>query len=411
MIHRSAWQVIRAGTYGRQSFMSKPVPIPAYVIAARRTALGRVGGLHRNRRIEDLAAPVAVAVLADARIPGERVDEIILGNTTAGSNPARLIGLAAGLPEHTSELTIDRQCGSGLDAILMAIRNVAAGQSDIVLAGGAESISTAPWRIAKPKSLYQLPHFIASEASAAEAVDDGQPFEATELLAKKLGIGRARQDAWVLKSHARAEKAREERRFVGEILPLRANAEEARDQSAMDPSPEDVEGESPFLPPAGTLTAANTTAPHDGAAFVVVVSETVWRELGRPSALRLVASVAQGVGAQDEATAPLAAMRKLYGRLNGFDRTAISAIEMGETSAAQAIALAEAIGIDADHINSAGGAVVRGHPLGAAGAVLAVRLFTELCRRPAGASRYGAVVQGAAGGIGLAALFEAVGEG
>ncbi len=384
-------------------------PLPAYVIAARRTALGRVGGLHRSRRLEELAAPLVSAVLRDAKVDAGQVDELILGNTTAGGNPARLVALAAGLPETVSALTIDRQCGSGLDAILLAVGHVAAGDCEIAVAGGAESVSTAPWRIAKPRSLYQTPHFISLEPAVTEPFD-GAPFEAAETLAARLGIGRGRQDAWVLKSHARAEKAREDRRFVGEILPLRSTAEEARDQSAIDPTPDDVERERPFAPPTGTLTPANTSTPHDGAAFVLVVSQAVWTTLGQPPALRLIASATQGVGAEDEAAAPAAAMKKLYGRLNGFDRSAIRTIEIGETSAAQALALAEAMGFDADTLNPAGGGVVRGHPLGATGAVLVVRLFTDLVREHDGTSRYGAVVQGTFGGLGLAALFEAVGR-
>lgn len=383
----------------------------AYIIAARRTALGRVGGLHRSRRIEDLAAPVVVAVLADAGVSPDRVDELILGNTTAGANPARLVSLAAGLPERSTAWTIDRQCGSGLDAVLSAIRQIASGEAAVIVAGGAESISTAPWRIAKPRSLYQLPHFIAADPAMSDATDSGE-LEATERLASRLGIGRGRQDAWALKSHARAVKARDERRLVSEIVPLRGNADEARDQSAIDPAPDEVEGEPPFHPPTGTLTRANTAAPHDGAAFVMVVSEAMWSELGRPPALRLVASATVGVSADEAASAPIAAVEKLHRRLNGFDRSAIKSIEMGETSAAQAIALAESVGLDPDRLNAAGGGIVRGHPLGAAGAVLTVRLFTELVRpHRAGAvpNAAGMAVQGAAGGLGIAALFEAVG--
>src|SRR5689334_5812316 len=133
---------------------------PAYIIAARRTALGRIGGLHRNRRIAELAAPVVVAALKDAGLGPERVDELIAGNTSEGGNPARLIALSAGLPETAAAHSVDRQCASGLDAILGAIRSVGVGDADVIVAGGAEAISTAPWRIAKPKSLYQLPHFM-----------------------------------------------------------------------------------------------------------------------------------------------------------------------------------------------------------------------------------------------------------
>ena len=193
-------------------------------------------------------------------------------------------------------------------------------------------------------------------------------------------------------------------------MAIRANAEEARDQSAIGPSLEDIERQRPFLAPSGTLTPGNTSVLHDGAAIVVVVSERVWQELGRPRALRLVASAAQGVAPDAEADAPIAAMKKLYGRLNGFDRSAVGVVEMSETSAAQALALANALGIDPDALNPDGGALVRGHPLGASGAVLVVRLFSRLARNGAAGSSasYGVVTQGTIGGLGLAALFEAV---
>ena len=387
-------------------------PLPqssAYIVAARRTAIGRIGGLHRARRLEDLTAPVIAAALADAHLKTTDVDEIVIGNSSQGGNPARLIALTASLPETAPALTIDRECSSGLDAILLAVRTVASGDAEVIVAGGADSVSTAPWRIATPKNLYQTPHFIGMEPGADARPDIPQPLEASEALALRMGISRQAQDAFAMKSHLRAQTAREARRFVGEIVPIRANREEARDESAIGPSMEDIETETSFCPPHGTLTLANTSQPHDGAAIVVVVSEAVWNRLGKPPALRLVASAAQGVSPQLEADAPIAAMQKLYGRLNGFDHTAIRAVEMGESSAAQAIALMNAFGIDDGVVNSEGGAVVRGHPMGASGAVLVVRLFSRLVRRD-GAERkgYGAVTQGAIGGLGLAALFEAV---
>ncbi|HET6322993.1 MAG TPA: beta-ketoacyl synthase N-terminal-like domain-containing protein, partial [Hyphomicrobium sp.] len=118
----------------------------AYIVAARRTAVGRIGGLHRNRRIEELCAPLVGAVLQDSGLGPQAVDELIVGNATQGANPARLIALAAGLPETVPAATIDRQCGSGLDAILAAVRAVTLGDAQAIVAGGAEAISTAPWR-------------------------------------------------------------------------------------------------------------------------------------------------------------------------------------------------------------------------------------------------------------------------
>jgi acetyl-CoA C-acetyltransferase len=379
---------------------------PAYIIAARRTALGRVGGLHKSRRVEDLAAPVVMAVLKDAGLKAERVDEVVVGNCTAGGNPARLIALAAGLPETVPASTVDQQCGSGLEAILAALRRIAAGDADVIVAGGAESLSTAPWRIAKPKSLYQTPHFIGLEPAGASDIDEQRLYEASEDMARSLGISRMQQDAFALKSHMRAGSAREARRFVGEILPLRAEREEARDQSAVEPDMADLERLTPFVPPDGTLTPGNTRAMHDGAAMVLVVSHNVWSELGKPPALTLVASAAKGIAPEQEAQAPIAAMQKLYDRLNGFDRSAIRRVEMSESSAAQAIAFCQALGISEDVLNPDGGAIVRGHPLGAAGAVLVTRLFSGLARNKAEAKpQFGVAALGAIGGLGLAALF------
>lgn len=383
--------------------------VSSYIIAARRTALGRIGGLHRNRRIEALASPVIAAALEDCGLAPDRVEEAIIGNAMHGGNPARLIALASGLPETTSAISLDRQCASGLDAIVLACRNIADGQADVIVAGGVESISTAPWRIAKPKSLYQLPHFIGVEPTMIDEAGEPHQFEASEELSQRLNIARDQQDAWALKSHLKAESAREKRRFVGEIVPLRTSPEEAKDQSATTgASPEDFSDQPLLLPPEGRLTPANTSAMHDGAAMVVVVSEKVWEELGRPAAMRLVSSVSQGVSHDNEAGAPMEAMRKLYDRLDGFNPKDIGLIELSETSAAQAIAFSSSLGLEEDLINPNGGAVVRGHPLAAAGAVLIVRLFSRMVRqRDEQRLQYGVATLGAIGGIGVAALFEA----
>src|SRR6476659_2970752 len=161
--------------------MTSATPLgPAYIVAARRTALGRPGGLHRSRRLESLTAPVVQAALQDAKLEAAAVEEIIFGNTTAGGNPARIVGLAAGLGDSVSALTVDRQCASGLDAILLGMRAVALGEARVVVAGGAESLSTAPWLVARPKSLFQTPRFLGPEADAGEAADPPHSVAASE---------------------------------------------------------------------------------------------------------------------------------------------------------------------------------------------------------------------------------------
>jgi acetyl-CoA C-acetyltransferase len=383
---------------------------PSYIIAARRTALGRPGGLHRSRRIESLTAPVVEAALADAGLDPGAVDEIILGNTTAGGNPARLVGLAAGLEDSVPGLTVDRQCASGLDAILLAMRAVALGEADVVVAGGAESISTAPWRIARPKSLFQTPRFIALEPEEGNGHEAPHSIAASEDLARRLGISRSRQDDYALHSHIKAEQAANERRFVGEIVPLRMAGEEARDERAGPADMAELAALEPLLPPDGTHTSGNISALQDGAAVVVVVSARIHAELGAPRALRLMASSTQGVGADEEARAPVAALEKLMRANGGFARDKLGLVETSETSAAQALALRDAFDLNEHELSPDGSALARGHPLGAASAVSVVRLFTGMVRgrRNGARPRFGAVTQGAAGGLGVAALFEAV---
>jgi acetyl-CoA C-acetyltransferase len=381
----------------------------SYIVAARRTALGRPGGLHKCRRIESLTAPVVQAALQDAHLEAGAVDEIILGNTTAGDNPARIVGLAAGLSDSVPALTVDRQCASGLDAILLGMRAVARGEANVVVAGGAESLSTAPWRVARPRSLFQTPRFMGLEPEDGGSAEAPHSVVASEELARRLGITRDRQDSYALHSHLKAEQAASERRFVGEIVPLRMAGAEARDEAASVSGIDDLAALVPLLPPDGTHTTGNTSLLYDAAAVVVIVSARIHAKLGAPRALKLMASSMQGVGADEEARAPVAALEKLLQHVNGgFSRKHLGLVEMSETSAAQALALRDAFDLD-DELSPDGGALARGHPLAASSAVSVVRLFTRMARaRQNGRVQFGAVTQGAIGGLGVAALFEAV---
>ena len=384
----------------------------AYIVAARRTVLGRVGGVHRRRRIEEIAGPVIAAALADAGIAATQVDELLAGNVSAGGNPARLIALAAGLPETVGALTIDRQCASGLDAIVHGARLIATGEARVVVAGGAEALSTAPWRVAKPRTVYQTPHF-ESLTAAFDGNGDATPHVgAGETLARELQLTRETLDAYALKSHIRACMAHDAKRFLKEIVALRTAAEETRDESLDDDLEVDELAELATFIDGGRLTTGNTAMPHDGAAFAVLVAESVWRDLGRKPALCLTAGVTAAVAADREASAPIAALKKLAERIEGrngrstLDRFGL--IELGETSAAQAIAVRDQLGIDEERLNPDGGAVARGLPLGAAGAVGVVRLFTRMARaRGSDSARRGIAVQGSRGGQATAAAFEA----
>lgn len=385
----------------------------AYIVAARRSAVGRVGGLHGRRRIEDLAAPVVRAVLADAEINPAVVDAIVLGNATESSNPARLIALAAGLPETAAAMTIDRQCASGLDAVVAACRTIGSGEAEVIVAGGAEALSTAPWRVAKPKHLHQLPRFLGVEPVTADPSGEPMQFEASERLAAEQGISREEQDAVALRSHLAALAARDAKRFVGEIVPLRNSPDEARDELVRDITLEDVADDMPYVAGSGTLTPSNTSSQADGTAFMTVVSPRVWKDLGQPKAMKLVAATSIGVAPDREALAAVAATQRLAGLHNDLDLKELVAIETSETSAAQLIAFARHFGIDVNGINTDGGAVARGAPFSASGAVLVVRLFSKLVRahktHDAAKALRGLAALSAIGGLGSAALFEAVG--
>jgi acetyl-CoA C-acetyltransferase len=380
----------------------------SYIVAARRTALGRPGRLHKCRRVESLTAPVVQAALQDAHLEVGAVEEIILGNTTAGDNPARIVGLAAGLGDSVPALTVDRQCASGLDAILLGMRAVALGEANVVVAGGAESLSTAPWRVARPRSIFQTPRFMGFEPEDGDGAEAPHSVVASEELARRLGITRDRQDSYTLHSLLKAERAASERRFVGEIVPLRMAPAEARDEGAGVADIDDLAALSPLLPPDGTHTSGNTSLLHDAAAIVVIVSAQVHADLGAPRALKLLASSTQGVGSAEEARAPVTVLEKLLRMNGGFSRKHLDLVEMSETSAAQALALSDVFDLE-DELSPDGGALARGHPLGAASAVSVVRLFTGMARSQQGRrAQFGAVTQGAIGGLGVAALFEAV---
>lgn len=159
-----------------------------YIVAARRSAIGRIGGLHRRRRLEELTSPIITKALEDARIAHGEVDDVILGNATAGGNPARLVALTSGLPDATPALTVDRQCASGLEAIVQAQHLIASGAARIVVAGGMESLSTAPWRVARPRNPYLMPRFIGHDQG--DGSDASRLVDAAETVAQRFQIAR-----------------------------------------------------------------------------------------------------------------------------------------------------------------------------------------------------------------------------
>lgn len=355
----------------------------ARLIAARRTAVVPRGGAFARLSIEDLAAPVLRACLADAGIAPGQVDEVILSNALgAGGNPARRVALAAGLG-HMAGLTIDRQCAGGLDAILLARALVESGAADVVLAGGVESYSRRPLRLATdPDGGPPVPYDEALFTPWPER-NPGMA-EAAEMLAQRLGIDRARQEAWAVESHANALKSR----HSAEIVPLLGITQDAFPR---------------HLTPAllarakvvqGSITAATAAVAADAAAVCLVVSDRVAQGRG----LDITAGATVGGDPMEPGLAPVAAIAKVW------DGEPLQVAEIMEAYAVQAIAVVEGAGLDPAVVNPGGGGLARGHPVGASGAILAVRLFHGLTHGR------GLAAIAAAGGIGTALILSGARE-
>ena len=357
----------------------------ARLIAARRTAVVPRGGAFARLRIEDLAVPVVLACLADAGMAVEQVDELILSNALgAGGNPARRVALAAGLPERVAGLTTDRQCAGGLDAILLAKALVDSGAAEVVFAGGVESFSRRPLRLATdpdggpPQAYDQAPFTPWPDR-------DPDMTAAAEALASRLGISRARQEAWAVESHAKSVRIE----HWPEIVPV---AGVLWDDFPRNLTP-GLLARAKVLQ--GSITTATAAVAADGAAVCLVVSDRVAAGRG----LAILDGATLGGNPEEPGIAPVAAINRIW------SGEALAQAEVMEAYAVQAIAVVEGAGLDPAIVNPAGGGLARGHPIGASGAILAVRLFHGLTQGR------GLAAIAAAGGIGTALLVEASGAG
>ena len=363
---------------------------PAYIVAAYRTAVAPENGAFARLALHDLAAPVIRACLQNCPIPP---DELILSNALyGGGNPARLAALAAGLPETVAGLSIDRQCAGGLDAILLAARLVQSGAARAVLAGGAESHSRRPLRLrtdadgAAPVA-YDRPPF------SPWASRDPDLHESAAQLADAMGLTRAAQDEFAVDSHAKARAARDHMRR--EIIALAGLDRDAftRDLSLK------TAARAPLI--TGSLSAANTAIKADAAAFVLVVDQDIAAEFSGISPAQIIGGVTLGAAPETPATAPIAAIEQTLAQA-GITADRLACSEVMEAYAVQAIACQNGAGLDPSTMNRGGGALARGHPIGASGAINAVRLFHELQR----SSGTGLAAIAAAGGLGTALLLQ-----
>lgn len=377
-------------------------PMTPVIVAARRTPIGTAGHGLRDVTVDALGAAVIEAVLAD--LPGGvAVDEVVLGNCLGpGGNIARVSALRAGLGVAVAARTLDVQCGGGLAAIVAAADAVRSGRCEVVLAGGAESVSTAPTRLWPDGTPYARAPF------APPGHPDPDMGRAADDLARHAGIGRERADAYAVRSHTRAWAAQRAGLFDAELVPI---GSVARDERARDGiTAARLARLRPTFGAEGTVTAGNATGINDGAAVVAVTSERVRARWGVPG-LAIVAAAQRGVDPALPGLGPVPAVQALRPLgttpAGSIDWGRVDRVEINEAFAAQVLACCDALGLPEERVCLDGGALALGHPWGASGAVLAVRLFSALIRQQQGRTGLAAIAVG--GGQGLAVAMERVG--
>jgi acetyl-CoA C-acetyltransferase len=367
------------------------------VVAALRSPIGTAGRSLARVDAAGLVAPVLRRLVQE--VPDVPVRDVVLGNCMGpGGNVARVAALAAGLPHEVPGLTVDRQCGSGLAAITTAAA-LLRDQPGLVLAGGTESASTAPWRYWPPEG-DRLPERYERAPFAPSDLGDPDMGLAADLLAEERGVSRERQDAYAARSHVRARAAQDAGAFDGEIVPVGAVIRDERPRPGMTVSR--LARLRPAFRPDGSVTAGNACGINDGAAAVALVDADTHRRLGVPG-LRVLATATTGVDPNRPGIGIVPAVRSVLSRAGvGLDE--VEVVELNEAFAGQVLACCDELGLDPSRVCREGGALALGHPWGASGAVLVVRLFTQLVGRSAG--RYGLAAIAVGGGQGVAVVVE-----
>ena len=381
----------------------------AVVLAAVRTPVGRYGGGLAGIRPDDLAAVAIRAAVERAAVDPAEIEDVYLGCANqAGEdnrNVARMAALLAGLPDSVAGVTVNRLCASGLSAVVGACHAVAAGDGDLFVAGGVESMSRAPLVTAKPdaafprgdRTLYdttlgwRFPNPRLERLFTLETMG-----ETGENVAERWGISREEQDAFALRSQQRWAAAD----FSDELVP--AGELERDEHPRPDTTAERLAALKPAFRAGGTVTAGNSSGLNDGAAALVVASEEKARELGAEPLGTFVASAVAGVDPRVMGIGPVPAVRKLLARA-GIGVADLDLVELNEAFASQSLAVVRELGLDDEKVNPSGGAIAIGHPLGMSGARLVVTLLHELRRR---GGRYGVATMCVGVGQGQAALFE-----
>ena len=385
----------------------------AVVLSAVRTPVGRYGSALAGERPDDLAALVIAEAVSRAGVPAEQIEDVWFGAANqAGEdnrNVARMAALLAGLPESVAGVTVNRLCASGLSAVVGACHSVAAGDGDLFVAGGVESMSRAPLVMAKPEHAFPRGNSTVWDTTLGWRFPNPQmeemfPLESMgetgENVAERYGVSREKQDAFALQSQQRWAAADAEGRFADELVPV---GEVTRDEHPRpDTSAEKLASLKPAFRESGTVTAGNSSGINDGAAALVIASERKARELGVEPLGAFVGSAVAGVDPRVMGIGPVPAVRKLLDRA-GVEVADIDLVELNEAFASQSLVVIRELGLNPERVNVNGGAIALGHPLGMSGARLVVTLLHELQRR---GGRYGLATLCVGVGQGQAALFE-----
>ena len=385
------------------------------IAGACRTPIGVMGGALSTTPAVTLGSIVIEEALKRAGVPKEAVDHVYMGcviQAALGQNPARQAAVNAGIPVEVPAVTINVVCGSGLDAVNQAAYMILAGQADVVVAGGMENMSMAPYAATQGRYGYRMGNAQLVDTMVNDALTDAfhqyHMGVTAENVAERWQITREMQDAFALKSQQKAAEAREAGRFAEEIVPVTVKKKKETivvDQDEgirTDTSLEKMARLRPVFKEGGSVTAANASGINDGAAAVVVMSESKARELGVTAQAYWIDGALGGVDPAVMGVGPVAAVRKVFAR-TGFGMGDLDLIEANEAFAAQALAVSKELEIPEEILNVNGGAIALGHPVGASGCRILVTLLHEMARRDA---HRGLATLCIGGGMGCAVIVE-----
>ena len=373
----------------------------AYICDAIRTPIGRYGGALASVRADDLAAiPIAALVARNAKVDWNALDDVLLGCANQAGEDNRNVGrmalLLAGLPKEVPGATVNRLCGSSMDAVASAARAIKSGEADLVIAGGVESMSRAPFVVGKADAAFSRSMKLEDTTIGWRFVNprmkekygtDSMP-ETGEIVAEEYHISREDQDAFALRSQQRAAEAIRTCRMSEEIVPVplpgkkgEASSFSVDEHPRPDTTLEALAKLKPIVKPTGTITAGNASGVNDGACALLLASESAARRHGLTPKARVIAAAAAGVAPRVMGIGPVPATRKVLAKGN-LTLNQMSVIELNEAFASQALAVLRELGVpdDAAHVNPNGGAIALGHPLGASGARLVTTAMYQLQR-------------------------------